>query len=156
MGARCRGTAAVAVLATLAVVPSAGARSRPNSFLYAIKRGKIDVAVRFRGDGTEACRRAGLCGYAGTIRYTLPADPGGLGTFTFAALDEDFAFGFITMFGRGRTVADVSFTDASGQVTQRCTDAAVHKLDAVTVESAGKRRVRVRLPRLDQGASGGS
>src|SRR5437763_16644204 len=85
MGTRCRVVAVVGVLASLAAAAPAGARSQPTFLSYMVKRAKIDVLVRFRGDGTAACHSAGLCGYAGTIHYTLPAGPGSSANLLFDA-----------------------------------------------------------------------
>ena len=157
---RCRLLPGVALLATFAVAPAAPARGRPTNVMYDVTHARIGVTVRFRGDGTDTCRRAGLCGYSGAISYSLRAKGGDSGANFFSPGVSNVAgFGFVFLIGSGTTTADVSFTDANGSVTQRCSDSVARRHDGLEIGPGARGRVVVvfrQTPDLSGGFVGGS
>jgi hypothetical protein len=92
------------------------ARERSSVFGYEIRQANIDELVSFHSD-LAACAPAGLCGYAGTVRYAFHGR--GFGAFESPGRRSSLPpIVFGSADGTGRTVSDVALAGS----TTHCTD----------------------------------
>ncbi|HEX8854393.1 MAG TPA: hypothetical protein VF752_02240 [Thermoleophilaceae bacterium] len=100
---------------------------------YEIRSASGYESVSFHGDGTDSCRKAGLCDVSGQARYEFRSRGRGFaGLFGLGTPDVGGFGGFSVS---GTTTSSVSQTGASAA----CTDFVKHDEDSFTMEPKGRR-----------------
>ncbi|MFL5828004.1 MAG: hypothetical protein ACJ76V_15900 [Thermoleophilaceae bacterium] len=100
---------------------------------YEIRSASGHESVSFHGDGTDACRRAGLCDTSGQTRYEFHSR--GRGFAALIGLGSPFVAGFGDFSMSGTTTSNVSQAGAANA----CTDVVKHDEDSFTMEPKGRR-----------------
>jgi hypothetical protein len=113
-----------AALLALVLCAPAGA-AKPRRYAFGIPDVSMSEVMNFHGDGTQACARAGVCGYSGTISYSFG---GGDGLAAFVVSPHS-VFGTADFFYSGLTSATVQ--GPGGDV---CTEKALQSFDGFEVE----------------------
>jgi hypothetical protein len=123
------GIAAGIAVAAMAFAPAASAK---NGSIYDFATAKGFERVTFTGDADAACAQYGVCGYAGTVTYTIGGKPHGKLFVTRSHSGN--VKGRASYKTTGVTRARV--TPPPGQGAD-CTDTISHKTDVFSLGSAG-------------------
>jgi hypothetical protein len=127
------GAAVVAALAPAAPARAAAQPDELQMLAYEIRSASGYESVSFHGDGTDACRKAGLCDTTGQARYQFHSR--GRGFAALFGLGSPYVAGFGGFSLSGTTTSNVS--QAGGG--NACTDVLKHDEDSFTMEPKGRR-----------------
>jgi hypothetical protein len=119
-------------VAAMAFAPAAMAAKKGS--IYDITSAKGFERVTFTGDSNAACGQYGVCGYSGTVAYSLLGKP--RGTLILTRAHNGKVTGRATYRANGTTRARV--TPPPGQGAD-CTDTISHKTDVFNLASSGGR-----------------
>jgi hypothetical protein len=124
-----RGGLATVIAAAAVLLAPAGAAARSGS-IYDMTRAGGFERVTFTGDADSSCATYGVCGYSGTVTYTISGTP--RGTMVLVRHRGGRVSGGATYRTDGMTQATV--TPPSGAT---CSDAVRHRTDVFSLGSAG-------------------
>jgi hypothetical protein len=121
--------------ALLLAGPASARRSSqdPPVLVYEVRSASGYESVTFHGDGTDSCRKAGLCDTSGHARYEFHSR--GKGLAALIGLGTPFASGFGDFNLSGTTTSSVTQAGAAST----CTDSVKHDSDSFTMEPKGRR-----------------
>jgi hypothetical protein len=126
-----RGGLATAVAAAAVLVAPAGAAAKTGS-IYDMTRAAGFERVTFTGDADSSCATYGVCGYSGTVTYSISGAP--RGTIVLARSRSGRVSGGATYRTHGTTRATVTPPAGSGAT---CSDTESHPTDVFSLGSAG-------------------
>ncbi len=128
-------TASVVLICLLAFAAPAFGASKTELLALDVRQGSMSEVVTFQGDGGEACARAGVCGYSGTLSYGFSGIRDGQLTVILSHRGKrSSAFGFANLNVGALTMASVS----SAPGATPCTEKILHKFDGFALEGDAK------------------